>query len=44
MAIYCPVPGAQFDCPECDKYGFCKLDNPKAECDDYYAYTGDEEE
>ncbi len=44
MATYCPVPGANLDCPYCDFDGECRLSNPYQECDDYYAYTGDEEE
>ena len=42
--IECPVPGAYFDCPYCNKYGVCTLENPANECDDYYACVGDEEE
>ena len=40
----CPVPGmSPEDCPYCMPNGFCQLENPDLECDDYYAYTGDEE-
>ena len=43
--IECCVPGADFDCPYYDcETGFCELGNPYGECDDYYAYVGDEEE
>lgn len=36
----CPVPGGFVDCPHCNLNGFCTLDNPKEECDDYYYYAG----
>lgn len=42
--IDCPVPGAMFDCPYCDSYGNCELNNPEDECDDYYYYTGGDDE
>lgn len=28
------------DCPYCDEYGMCHLQNPMDECDDYYAEFG----
>ncbi len=40
----CPVPGGALDCPYCTPNGFCQLDKPWEECDDYYCYTGDEED
>lgn len=40
----CPVPGmSPADCPYCTPNGFCQLENPSEECDDYYAEVGDEE-
>lgn len=41
--IECPVPSADLDCPHCID-GFCNLQNPYDECDDYYAEVGDEED
>lgn len=41
--VECPVYGAMLDCPYCDSYGVCHLENPIEECDDYYAEVGDEE-
>lgn len=40
----CPVPGALFDYPHCDSYGFCTLANPQWDCDDYSFYTVEEED
>lgn len=40
--VYCPT--QDFTCPYCDANGVCMLDNPKRECDDYYAMIGDDEE
>lgn len=42
--IQCPAPGAIYDCPYCNIEGFCTLKNPSEECDDYYYYTGGDEE
>lgn len=39
---FCPVNG--WDCPYWKKDGTCKLDDPMADCDDYYAMMGDDEE
>lgn len=39
---YCPVPAAGWDCPYCGKDNKCQLDNPALECDDYYAWGGDD--
>ena len=39
----CPINA--FDCPYFSSEEFtCALDDPMAECDDYYAYMGDDEE
>ena len=38
----CPV--LDWECPYFNPEGcVCKLDDPKADCDDYYAAVGDEE-
>lgn len=39
---FCPVNG--WDCPYWKKDGTCELDDPMADCDDYYAMMGDDEE
>lgn len=38
----CPIYDAS--CPYCDPNGYCHLMNPMRECDDYFAYYGDEED
>ena len=39
----CPV--LDWECPYFNPEGcVCKLDNPKVDCDDYYAVVGDEED
>ena len=38
----CPVLEAEFDCPYC-LCGFCKLEHPEEECDDYYYYMEENE-
>lgn len=42
--IECPVPSGFFDCPYYNIDGQCTLQNPREECDDYYAVIGDDEE
>lgn len=44
--IYCPA--GSFDCPYWREDGSCAMMeeegcHPKDECDDYYAFTGDDE-
>lgn len=39
---FCPVNG--WDCPYWKDGGVCELDDPMADCDDYYAMMGDDEE
>lgn len=46
--VECPSPAAMFECPYW-RDGMCTMPeeegcHPRMECDDYYAYTGDEEE
>ena len=39
----CPV--LDWECPYFNSEGcVCKLDDPKTDCDDYYAAVGDEED
>lgn len=37
---FCPL--SDWECPYYHESGICLLDNPKEECDDFYAETGDE--
>ena len=38
-------PALDWECPYFNPEGcICKLDDPKADCDDYYAAFGDEED
>ena len=40
--VKCPT--GDLSCPYCNQGGICMLENPREECDDYYAAVGDEEE
>lgn len=40
--IYCPADS--IDCPYYGYDGRCRLEDPAANCDDYYAAVGDEDE
>ena len=42
MRIFCPV--GDFMCLYFTQEGFCELENPYKECDDYFAMVGEEEE
>lgn len=37
-------PSCDFTCFYCDANGYCMMDNPELECEDYIALCGDEEE
>ena len=39
--LACPVE-AIGDCPYCDRQGYCHLEHPKLDCDDYYAAEEEE--
>lgn len=36
----CPI--YDTSCPYCDSNGYCHITNPMRECDDYFAYYGEE--
>ena len=38
--IQCPT--GDISCPYCSQEGFCNLERPWEECDDYYGVVGDE--
>lgn len=40
--IYCPADS--YDCPYYGYDGRCHMDNPRDDCDDFYAAVGDAED
>ena len=40
--IYCPI--GDISCPYFSQEGFCNLEKPWENCDDYYGMVGDEDE